>query len=47
VQKLAAELTRQVMGKMQPRPGKTNGREPNVSVADVGTVRPDQMEDFE
>ena len=45
--RLATELTRQVMGKMQGAPAKANGHEPNVSVADAGTVRPDQMEDFQ
>jgi hypothetical protein len=45
--KLASELSKQIMGRMKGGAPKADGGEPNVSVADVGTVRPDQLEDFE
>lgn len=43
--RLISELSRNVMGKTQAH--KSNGHHPSVSVADVGTVKPDQMEDFQ
>jgi hypothetical protein len=44
--RLISELSKNVMAKTQGAP-KTNGHSPSVSVADVGTVKPDQLEDFQ
>jgi hypothetical protein len=46
--KLISETTRTMAAKMQP-PGaaKGNGHSPQVSVADVGTIKPQEYENFE
>jgi hypothetical protein len=45
--RLITELSKNVMAKTGGGGGKANGHEPSVSVADVGTIKPDQMEDFQ
>jgi len=46
--KLISQITREVMAKMgKPRGHEGNGHSPHVSVADAGTVKPDQYQDFQ
>jgi hypothetical protein len=44
--RLISELSKNVAGKAAGA-ARSNGHAPSVSVADVGTIKPDQMEDFQ